>query len=219
MGGSLTVSSKEQHGSTFTFILPYKVSIACDSSDYSDELSDMEHNDGASDDTTTEGFFQFHTNRTHKLLPHNFSGFSESPLTIPATSNDIISKGTCSFDESSSVVDASDISESASSSSNKHHLYNAHAWFRNGSADSSQHMVVNTTTQSVSRSSKSEVTKSISKPKILLVEDNKINIMVTQTMMKQLGHNIDVVTNGAEAVRAVQRCTYDLVLMVSIVAY
>ncbi|KAI5403905.1 hypothetical protein KIW84_051161 [Lathyrus oleraceus] len=133
MGGSLTVSSKEQHGSTFTFILPYKVSIACDSSDYSDELSDMEHNDAASDDTTTE--------------------------------------------------------------------------------DSSQHMVVNTTTQCVSRSSKSEVTKSILKPKVLLVEDNKINIMVTQSMMKQLGHNIDVVTNGAEAVRAFQRCTYDLVLM------
>ncbi|MCI00957.1 histidine kinase 5-like [Trifolium medium] len=37
--------------------------------------------------------------------------------------------------------------------------------------------------------------------------------MVTQSMMKQLGHNIDVVTNGAEAVRAVQRCTYDLILM------
>ncbi|CAL5204932.1 unnamed protein product [Lathyrus oleraceus] len=213
MGGSLTVSSKEQHGSTFTFILPYKVSIACDSSDYSDELSDMEHNDAASDDTTTEGFFQFHTNRTHKLLPHKFSGFSESSFSFPATSSDIGLKGTCSFNDSSSVVDASDTSESASSSSNKHHLYNSHAWFQNGSADSSQHMVVNTTTQCVSRSSKSEVTKSILKPKVLLVEDNKINIMVTQSMMKQLGHNIDVVTNGAEAVRAFQRCTYDLVLM------
>ncbi|CAI8599515.1 unnamed protein product [Vicia faba] len=213
MGGNLTVSSKEQHGSTFTFILPYKVSIACDSSDYSDEFSDMEHNEAASDDTTTEGFFQFQTNRTHKLSPHKFSGFSESSFSFPAISNDIISKGTCSFDDSSSVVDASDMSESASSSSNKHHLYNTHAWFQNGSADSSQNMVVNTTTECVSRSSKSEVTKSISKPKILLVEDNKINIMVTQSMMKQLGHNIDVVTNGAEAVRAVQRCTYDLVLM------
>ncbi|KAL5074483.1 hypothetical protein RYX36_013467 [Vicia faba] len=213
MGGNLTVSSKEQHGSTFTFILPYKVSIACDSSDYSDEFSDMEHNETASDDTTTEGFFQFHTNRTHKLSPHKFSGFSESSFSFPAISNDIISKGTCSFDDSSSVVDASDMSESASSSSSKHHLYNTHAWFQNGSADSSQNMVVNTTTECVSRSSKSEVTKSISKPKILLVEDNKINIMVTQSMMKQLGHNIDVVTNGAEAVRAVQRCTYDLVLM------
>ncbi|KAK2392017.1 histidine kinase [Trifolium repens] len=226
MGGSLTVSSKEQNGSTFTFILPYKVSITCDSSDYSDELSDMEHNDAASDDTTTEGFFQFQpptlgsvfssngTNRTHnKLLPHKFSGFSDSSFSFPSTTNDIVSKGTCSSDDSSSIVDASDMSESTSSSNHKHHLYNAHAWFQNGNADSSQHMVVNTSTKCVTSSSKSEVTKSTSKPKILLVEDNKINIMVTQSMMKQLGHNIDVVTNGAEAVRAVQRCTYDLILM------
>ncbi|CAL5361107.1 unnamed protein product [Camellia sinensis] len=51
------------------------------------------------------------------------------------------------------------------------------------------------------------------KPKILLVEDNKINVMVTRSMMKQLGHTIDVVNNGVEAVRAAQSCTYDLVLM------
>ncbi|CAL5384508.1 unnamed protein product [Camellia sinensis] len=48
---------------------------------------------------------------------------------------------------------------------------------------------------------------------ILLVEDNKINVMVTRSMMKQLGHTIDVVNNGVEAIRAVQSCTYDLVLM------
>ncbi|CAI8606971.1 unnamed protein product [Vicia faba] len=149
----------EQHGSTFTFILPYRVSIACDSSDYSDEFSDMKHNEAASDDTATEGFFQFHTNRTHKLSPHKFSGFSKSSFSFPAISNDIISKGTCSFDDSSSVVDASDMSESASSYSNKHHLYNTHAWFQNDSAYSSQNMVVNTTTQCVRRSSKSEVTQ------------------------------------------------------------
>nr|XP_027190042.1 histidine kinase 5-like isoform X2 [Cicer arietinum] len=221
MGGRLTVSSKEQHGSTFTFILPYKVSIACDSSDYSDELSDMEHNDAASDDTT-ECFFQFQpptlgslftsngTNRTHKLLPHKFTGFSESSFSFPSTSNDIISKGSCSVDGSSSVVDASDMCESASSSSHtpeiKHKFLKKHPYNAHGNAD--------TTNQCVSSSSNSEVTKSISKkPKILLVEDNKINVMVTQSMMKQLGHNIDVVNNGAEAVRAVQRCTYDLVLM------
>ena len=51
--------------------------------------------------------------------------------------------------------------------------------------------------------------------KILLVEDNKINVMVTRTMMKQLGHSIDVVNNGLEAVQAVQSCSYDLILMVS----
>ncbi|MQL98538.1 hypothetical protein Taro_031250, partial [Colocasia esculenta] len=50
-------------------------------------------------------------------------------------------------------------------------------------------------------------------PKILLVEDNRINVMVTQSMMKQLGHSIDVVNNGLEAIRAVQDSSYDLILM------
>ncbi|GLT47952.1 hypothetical protein SLA2020_216040 [Shorea laevis] len=56
------------------------------------------------------------------------------------------------------------------------------------------------------------VPDSISKPKILLVEDNKVNVIVTQSMMRQLGHAIDV-NNGVEAVRAVQSNNYDLILM------
>ncbi|GAB4854032.1 hypothetical protein Ancab_022623 [Ancistrocladus abbreviatus] len=58
-----------------------------------------------------------------------------------------------------------------------------------------------------------EVTQSVQRPKILLLEDNKINVMVTQSMMKRLGHVIDVVNNGVEAVRAVQSHSYDLILM------
>ncbi|KAE8654763.1 hypothetical protein F3Y22_tig00117047pilonHSYRG00141 [Hibiscus syriacus] len=50
-------------------------------------------------------------------------------------------------------------------------------------------------------------------PNILLVEDSKINVMVAQSMLKQLGHTIDVVNNGVEAVCAVQKRSYDLVLM------
>ncbi|XP_038984870.1 histidine kinase 5-like [Phoenix dactylifera] len=49
--------------------------------------------------------------------------------------------------------------------------------------------------------------------KILLVEDNKINVMVAQSMMRQLGHRIDVVNNGLEAIRALQRSHYDLIFM------
>ncbi|KAI3698414.1 hypothetical protein L2E82_41942 [Cichorium intybus] len=47
MGGHLTVSSKEHCGSTFTFILPHKVSHPCDGSDDTNEFAD------------TCGFFQF----------------------------------------------------------------------------------------------------------------------------------------------------------------
>lgn len=59
----------------------------------------------------------------------------------------------------------------------------------------------------------SEVRETQSKPKILLVEDNKVNVIVTQSMMKRLGYSLDVVSNGVEAVHAVQRRNYDLILM------
>lgn len=63
---------------------------------------------------------------------------------------------------------------------------------------------------------RSEFPKTASQPKILLVEDNKINIMVAKSMLKQLGHIIDVVHNGLEAIYAVQCSHYDLILMVRI---
>eukprot|EP01018_Ginkgo_biloba_P007093 Gb_39124 [translate_table: standard] len=61
----------------------------------------------------------------------------------------------------------------------------------------------------------SEVSQLQSQPRVLLVEDNKVNVMVTRSMMKRLGHSLDVVSNGKEAVQAVQRSNYDLILMVS----
>ncbi|KAL2472325.1 Histidine kinase 5 [Abeliophyllum distichum] len=82
----------------------------------------------------------------------------------------------------------------------------------------SQEVTCNMQTQSnrsseCSSSNTPEIPKSDLKAKILLVEDNKINVMVTKSMMKQLGHSIDVVNNGAEAVCAVQCNSYDLILM------
>ncbi|KAL2653539.1 hypothetical protein R1flu_021667 [Riccia fluitans] len=50
-------------------------------------------------------------------------------------------------------------------------------------------------------------------PKILLAEDNKVNVMVAQSMLKRLGHSLEVVSNGAEAVKAYQTSNYDLILM------
>ncbi|KAL3685441.1 hypothetical protein R1sor_003463 [Riccia sorocarpa] len=50
-------------------------------------------------------------------------------------------------------------------------------------------------------------------PKILLAEDNKVNVMVAQSMLKRLGHSLEVVSNGAEAVQAYQKSDYDLILM------
>lgn len=49
--------------------------------------------------------------------------------------------------------------------------------------------------------------------RILAAEDNHVNQMVLSAMLEKLGHHIDLVGNGIEAVAAVIRCQYDLVLM------
>lgn len=49
--------------------------------------------------------------------------------------------------------------------------------------------------------------------RILLAEDNPTNQMIVQTMLQKLGLSVDVVGNGIEAVEAVKRRPYDVVLM------
>ncbi|MCC6453463.1 MAG: response regulator [Caldilineaceae bacterium] len=48
---------------------------------------------------------------------------------------------------------------------------------------------------------------------ILLVEDNAVNQIVGVTMLKKLGHRVDLAENGEEAIAALQNKRYDLVLM------
>ncbi|MED6133646.1 hypothetical protein PIB30_030041 [Stylosanthes scabra] len=246
MGGRLTVSSKEHVGSTFTFILPYKVSIPSsdENSDDTDELSDVDNNDAVSDDLT-EGFFQFQprtlgslfsSNGSTRRTLHKFNGFPSNPFALPSP-NGVVSKAvTNSVEDSSSVVaDASDLTESTSSSDHRENSEGGAVKLRQGCGDSSKEVNNESRKSSnkceglimkkedensrcVSRCSGSREEDSSkeccrSKPKILLVEDNKINVMVTQSMMKRLGYSMDVVNNGVEAVKAVQRHTYDIILM------
>ena len=49
--------------------------------------------------------------------------------------------------------------------------------------------------------------------RILLAEDNPVNQEVAATMLRRRGHRVDTAVNGLEAVAAVQRESYDLVLM------
>jgi PAS domain S-box-containing protein len=50
-------------------------------------------------------------------------------------------------------------------------------------------------------------------PQVLLVEDNEVNRLVAEGMLKKLGVRTDAAGNGAEALAALERERYDLVLM------
>ena len=48
---------------------------------------------------------------------------------------------------------------------------------------------------------------------VLVAEDNPINQHVVQAMLAHAGHTVRIVANGVEAVEAMQRETFDVVLM------
>jgi PAS domain S-box-containing protein len=54
---------------------------------------------------------------------------------------------------------------------------------------------------------------STDKIRILLAEDNNVNQMVASRMLQRIGFNADIVSNGKEAVDAVESIEYDLVFM------
>lgn len=49
--------------------------------------------------------------------------------------------------------------------------------------------------------------------RVLVAEDNIVNQKVTLRMLQSLGCRVDLATNGLEAVAAVERAPYDLILM------
>ncbi|KAL8264043.1 hypothetical protein R6Q59_022173 [Mikania micrantha] len=73
MGGRLTVSSKVNYGSTFTFVLPHKVPQAYESSDETDEYQDNASMEEEDDDDVNCGFFQFKTRTLGSLFSSNES--------------------------------------------------------------------------------------------------------------------------------------------------
>nr|BFE88120.1 hypothetical protein GCM10020093_107210 [Planobispora longispora] len=48
---------------------------------------------------------------------------------------------------------------------------------------------------------------------VLLAEDNPVNQKVAERMLSRLGHRVETVGDGAEAVEAVRRAAYDVILM------
>ena len=49
--------------------------------------------------------------------------------------------------------------------------------------------------------------------RILLVDDNAVNLKVASLMLKKLGYHADIATNGIEAIEALENKSYDIVFM------
>lgn len=49
--------------------------------------------------------------------------------------------------------------------------------------------------------------------RILLVEDNDTNRLIASRMVKRMGHQVDAIADGAQAVQAVRSGAYDVILM------
>ncbi len=66
--------------------------------------------------------------------------------------------------------------------------------------------------QEAPRVDKSEL-KSSTVGRILLVEDSEQNQELISTILLEAGHSVDIANDGAEAIEAVKRASYDLILM------
>ncbi|KAI3692253.1 hypothetical protein L6452_32067 [Arctium lappa] len=216
MGGSLTVSSKEHCGSTFTFVLPHKVPHACESSDETDEFRDMDDNASTEDDVSC-GFFQFKPRTLGSLFSANGSNRTHDLMGNETSFNKL--DGSSVVAESSSKRNFENKNKSRTKKDKENHGDQDRA-FHNPSNKKNRPSITDgmrvdsdRNSGCVSSNVNHERAKTSARPKILLVEDHVVNVMVAKRMMRQLNQDMDVVNNGAEAVRAVQRCDYDLVLM------
>jgi CheY-like chemotaxis protein len=48
---------------------------------------------------------------------------------------------------------------------------------------------------------------------VLIAEDNPVNQAIASRMLRRLGHTVDIAENGLEALAAMERLSYDVVLM------
>jgi signal transduction histidine kinase/DNA-binding response OmpR family regulator len=58
-----------------------------------------------------------------------------------------------------------------------------------------------------------DTSRTASRLRVLVAEDNSVNQRLIVTILKKMGHTVDVAGNGIEAIDAVRRLPYDVILM------
>jgi CheY-like chemotaxis protein len=222
MGGSLTVFSNEDEGSTFTFMIPCKIPVKEELSDDPDDASNSRNDLTISD---IEGSFVFKPKVRPSLLS---SG-------VPLMNNTkLFGTEIMCYDPTNILEDHKPLSNGFVSSKENSGKCAPAASQSNGPSvrrideDQDEVSMVSSLSgadireerktckplEEKSLNKKSKCSPISIRANILLVEDNKVNVMVAKSMLAPLGYGIDIVNNGIEAIRAVQRCQYDLILMV-----
>jgi signal transduction histidine kinase/ActR/RegA family two-component response regulator len=82
-----------------------------------------------------------------------------------------------------------------------------------GDTDSPTRSATTANDQAVLPSGDDKLPSATGNLQILLVEDNRVNQLVATGLLKKLGHHADLASNGQEALEALEKSHYDLVLM------
>jgi len=82
-----------------------------------------------------------------------------------------------------------------------------------GSVDVDSDHKITKNTPDIQQIKEQEIMKPYKKCKVLLVEDNSVNQLVAKRLLEQAGLDVDIAENGIEALEALKKKRYDLVLM------
>ncbi|XP_024533072.1 histidine kinase 5 isoform X2 [Selaginella moellendorffii] len=204
MGGQIFVSSRVGEGSTFSFTLRCKCA------------GDTQRPDRHASPTNLESNLSYTTAHFHKLQAGLSCTSSSAPA--PQSQGSLVTTASCPL--ASKAVDDNGRraflqGNSSSSKTTREVVLQPKHGGRLRRTSSGPPRIECSLMADVENSKKAQMVLSSPgwQPRLLLAEDNKVNVLVALSMLKRLGLTADVAFNGQEAISAIQARSYDLVFM------